>query len=344
LTSNDFPKKTAILIDGGYYRELLKDLNLESLDIVRFSNVLAKPAYRLRTYFFDGKRTEEIQSFHDTLRFYDRFEVILGEVVPRIFECRNCGNKEHGHTQKSVDVALAVEMVHLASTNNVDKIVLVAGDLDFLPAIETAKHEGVIIKIVYREGSISEKLKKAADERLELSIEYLKGTNIDFESVEKDETIPIDETSETEDPDLKKVLLSLPVGIEDILTETDEKIVSLQVLGEKLAKKVPKWKTNFPKLKLTHIIGNYSEKFEIVEKEKIMYCKLKETTVERTEEDFKQFLEETIKEYYSENDRELTVGYLGYLFVKKNPNWKKDYRIKHLKKKIDELEISLIKE
>ena len=41
-------------------------------------------------------------------------------------------------TQKRVDVALAVEMVHLASTQQVDIITLVAGDMDFLPAIETA--------------------------------------------------------------------------------------------------------------------------------------------------------------------------------------------------------------
>ena len=93
-----------------------------------------------------------------------------------------------------MDVSLAVEMVHLASTNQVDKIILIAGDQDFLPAIETAKHEGPIIKLLYKEGRISDNLKKAVDERQEFTRQLLDELNIEYELTETQQQKEISDT------------------------------------------------------------------------------------------------------------------------------------------------------
>jgi uncharacterized LabA/DUF88 family protein len=51
--------------------------------------------------------------------------------------------------QKQVDVLLATDLVELALTNEVDRIVLVAGDGDFVPAVDLARRHGVRVCLVH---------------------------------------------------------------------------------------------------------------------------------------------------------------------------------------------------
>ena len=51
--------------------------------------------------------------------------------------------------QKGVDVWLSVDMVRLSAKGQVQKIFLIAGDADYVPAVQTAKDEGVSVKLIH---------------------------------------------------------------------------------------------------------------------------------------------------------------------------------------------------
>ena len=78
--SKEFPYKGAVIIDGGYWRAGLEDLKIKNVNLLQLTDLIAEPAYRVRTLFYDGKRQEN-QSFHDSLRLLQRFDVYLGDVV-----------------------------------------------------------------------------------------------------------------------------------------------------------------------------------------------------------------------------------------------------------------------
>ncbi|MHA2202506.1 MAG: NYN domain-containing protein, partial [Candidatus Hodarchaeales archaeon] len=180
----NFPAKAAVVVDGGYWRKIMEEMEIRSVDLVSLTDLICNPAFRIRTYFFDGK-TRESQSFHDGLQLLDRFEVYLGEVVTRSFFCPSCQETVEIQAQKRVDVALAVELVHLATTKSVDLIVLLAGDRDFIPAIETAKHAGVIIRLVHgHPKTVSDTLFKLVDEKMELSLDLFTQNKIKYKRKE----------------------------------------------------------------------------------------------------------------------------------------------------------------
>jgi uncharacterized LabA/DUF88 family protein len=73
--------------------------------------------------------------------------------------------------QKGVDVMLSVDLVKLASTNQIGKAVLVAGDSDYVPAIKVAK-ETVSVTLCYYEGTIHRELFDVCDERVKMGAAF----------------------------------------------------------------------------------------------------------------------------------------------------------------------------
>ena len=108
-------------------------------------------------------RFASMQSFCNRLRRLDRFEVRLGKLAYR-------GLDAVGHPifeQKRVDSMLAVDLVLLAAKRSIRKAVLFTGDSDFLPAVWTAKNEGVIVGLWHGTGAMQphKDLWDAMDER-----------------------------------------------------------------------------------------------------------------------------------------------------------------------------------
>ncbi|MGV8083865.1 MAG: NYN domain-containing protein [Coriobacteriia bacterium] len=68
-------------------------------------------------------------------------------------------------TQKRVDMKIGLDVAWLASKGIVDRIILVAADTDFIPAMKFARREGVQVILVPMETSMLNKaLKEHADE------------------------------------------------------------------------------------------------------------------------------------------------------------------------------------
>ncbi|MFX0171830.1 MAG: NYN domain-containing protein [Candidatus Hodarchaeota archaeon] len=348
----NFPAKAAVIVDGGYWSKIIEEIGISSVDLVSLTDLICTPAYRIRTYFFDGK-TQESQSFHDGLQLLDRFEVYLGEVVPRTFSCPSCQETVQILAQKRVDVALAVELVHLATTQQIDLIVLIAGDRDFIPAIETAKHAGIILRLIHgKAGTVSDTLFKLVDEKVELSVDFFKQYKIKCERkkvISKDLTKKQEEEKIKLETEIEKITSKIESILIDLISKTSKEYIPLSRIGIELNKIEPNWKEKTKVKHLKDLIEMAEEKFKIKTQKKHHYISTtkKISTKKRTKikepASLDRFLINTITEYITDSQtKSISIMQLGSLLYKKNPDWKKKYEVKQLKTALESLGDKLI--
>lgn len=151
--------RAVIFIDGAYLQTQLKNNNLEA-DYLHLADHLLAPLREsfpldlLRCYYYycppymsqeptedELKRMEVHHSFVAELQSLGRWAVRLGKLQKR-WE----GQREV-YEQKRVDVLLSVDMVRHAAAGHIQHAVLVAGDSDFVPAVEAAKEHGVTVSL-----------------------------------------------------------------------------------------------------------------------------------------------------------------------------------------------------
>jgi uncharacterized LabA/DUF88 family protein len=156
--------RTAIIIDGGYldkitgnmgnvkfnYQKLAEELTIgDELVTVNYYHCLPlknehSPADKV-DYFASKYR------FFDALGHIPKFQVKLGKLMFRGVNQRG----EEIYEQKRVDTMLAVDMVNMSIKKEVDRIVLISGDSDHIPAIEVVLKEGTIVSLYH--GSFNSK-------------------------------------------------------------------------------------------------------------------------------------------------------------------------------------------
>ncbi len=138
----------------------LKDIDYEK----KLPKVLLRDGEtHYRTYYFDAlpyvpdtgatqgqydKRAGK-KAFFDALRFKEGIVVEEGVVRPKKAICFNCKTEYYVPVQKLVDVKIAVRLTSLAYSKVADKVVLLAGDRDLLPAVEAAEPSGTAIRLAY---------------------------------------------------------------------------------------------------------------------------------------------------------------------------------------------------
>jgi uncharacterized LabA/DUF88 family protein len=164
--------RTAIFIDGGCLKKVLKLFGEPKIEYLEFSERLAGGKERLRTYYYDcmpyrsspptveeTRRCAAMQRFLDHLRRLPRFEVRLGRLAKR----------PSGFEQKRVDVLFAVDLTRLSASRQIGQAVLVTSDSDFVPAIQAAKNDGVLVQLYYSPKlSYNDELLQACDDRMRL--------------------------------------------------------------------------------------------------------------------------------------------------------------------------------
>ncbi len=168
--------RAAIFIDGGYFLSLMKNHEI----VPKYSELadyLLKPLRKsvqldlLRCYFYycapwmsteptesEKRRMEEHEDFMREILSLERWSVRLGKL-----QRRWDGKKEY-FEQKRVDVLLSVDMVRHSAAGHIQHVILVAGDSDFVPAIEATKESGATVTLwCGEENSIHDDLKERAD-------------------------------------------------------------------------------------------------------------------------------------------------------------------------------------
>lgn len=149
--------RAAVFIDGGYVGALARDnLGGVRLDFGKLANHVIGGAELLRAYYYDcapyqsnpptpdeKARVKSKQSFFAALSSLPRFQVRQGKLEYR----GTRGDGKPIFVQKRVDLMLGVDLLQLAATRQIDKACLVAGDSDFVPAIEMVKQHGVLVSL-----------------------------------------------------------------------------------------------------------------------------------------------------------------------------------------------------
>ena len=178
--------KVAVFIDGAYLEKMVGPMMGDPafrLDFRKMSDLLAAGQERLRTYFYNCPpyvgasptqdeldRSTKAHLFYDLLNRFPRFQVRLGQLALR-------GTRADGtpiFQQKRVDALLCVDLVQLALTRQISKAVLLAGDSDFMPAVEVAKQHGVLVELWHGPvTTVHRELWRACEDRIECTRELL---------------------------------------------------------------------------------------------------------------------------------------------------------------------------
>ena len=189
--------RLAIFIDGGYIDALASREFSVRVDYEKFvkevvdviSRKTAEPLDLLRTYYYNclpyqssPPTDSEKEQFAGKRRFFkaltrlDRFLVREGRLAFR-------GLDNEGKPifqQKRVDLLLGLDFALLSGKHQITHAALVAGDSDFIPAIEIAKQEGIVVCLFHgpnrnRRGdsTYAQELWFAADERFELTQDFI---------------------------------------------------------------------------------------------------------------------------------------------------------------------------
>lgn len=183
--SGGFPKpleRVMIFIDGGYIRELFKELfgndNIDYWkirnDLVKWYNTIISNPFRanlIRAYYYDGIADEKDPEYAEQRKYFDDlrascifFEVKLGEAV----------KEPNGRfRQKGVDVLMAIDSLSMAYLDIYDSGLFLLGDRDFIPLIEAIKDTGKKAFGFLYEKNISDKLRWTFDYRKILSKEEI---------------------------------------------------------------------------------------------------------------------------------------------------------------------------
>ncbi|SMC17334.1 TIGR00288 family protein [Desulfacinum hydrothermale DSM 13146] len=99
----------------------------------------------------------------------ESFEVRLGRLEKR----------GSSFNQKMVDVLLSIDRVELSAKERIDTAILVAGDSDFVPAVQKAKNNGtrVILACSSDRNEYHLELWKTADIRIPIDEDRMRGCN-----------------------------------------------------------------------------------------------------------------------------------------------------------------------
>lgn len=174
--------RIATFIDAAYLNFMSKnEFGGTRIDYARLAAKIADRHELLRTYYYDclpyqsspptpdeQNRFGKHQRFHAKLAAIPRFEVRLGKLEFR-------GNRSDGapiFQQKRVDILMGVDLVSLAAKHQITDAAILAGDSDFLPAIEVAKAEGVVVHL-YHGASPHRDLLSKCDERIPLDSTFM---------------------------------------------------------------------------------------------------------------------------------------------------------------------------
>ncbi len=175
--------RVAIFIDGAYLDYVLRDeFGGVRIDYEKLSAEMANRLELLRTYYYhcppyqanpptqdERDRKAKFDRFHHALQSIPRYEVRLGKLE---FRGMDASSGKPRFEQKRVDILLGVDLTRLAAKGQISDAALLAGDSDFLPAVEAAKADGVLFRLFHGR-TPHEDLRLAADERVQIDAAFI---------------------------------------------------------------------------------------------------------------------------------------------------------------------------
>ncbi len=174
----DRNERVMIFIDGSnLYHSLKGFFKRTDIDIGKLSKKLLDRRRLVRIYYYNAKvgLKEEPQRYRDQQAFFTSVNAIpyselrLGRLV-----YHNWPNSPP--YEKGVDIQLATDMITHSFKNNYDVAVLVAGDNDFVGAIQAVKDNGKNVEVaLFGKERTSYRLRMVADKVVTINSKFLKG-------------------------------------------------------------------------------------------------------------------------------------------------------------------------
>jgi uncharacterized LabA/DUF88 family protein len=153
-------EKTAIFIDYHNLEGALRNENLK-VDLISLRDSLTEGRFLLETFVFIGfnpKNFEEDEKFHRSLK-------MQGFMV-----CTKPAKiKPDGTLKCDLDMEMALAVVDYVLHNKPDTAVMVTGDGDFAALARWLRMRGVRVEVASTSNSLSQDLKEAANECIELA-------------------------------------------------------------------------------------------------------------------------------------------------------------------------------
>jgi uncharacterized LabA/DUF88 family protein len=170
--------RVMIFIDGSnLYHSLKNVFGRTDLDIGKFCQKLLQRRKLVRIYYYNAKvgmkeepeRYRQQQAFFAGINAIPYTELRLGRLVYTNWP-------DVPPYEKGIDVQLATDMLTHSFRNNYDVAILVAGDSDFVGAIQAIKDNGKQVEVALfgREGT-SRQLRRVADKVITINARLLNG-------------------------------------------------------------------------------------------------------------------------------------------------------------------------
>jgi uncharacterized LabA/DUF88 family protein len=174
----DKTERVMIFIDGSnLYHSIKNFFKRTDIDMGKLSNKLLDKRRLIRIYYYNAKvgLKEEPERYRDQQAFFASVSAIpycelrLGRLV-----YINWPNTPP--FEKGVDIQLATDMITHSFKNNYDVAVLVAGDNDYVGALQSVKDNGKHVEVaLFGKERTSRQLRVAADRVITINARFLKG-------------------------------------------------------------------------------------------------------------------------------------------------------------------------
>ncbi len=172
-------ERVMIFIDGSnMYHSLRHFFKRTNIDIGKFCQKILDKRRLVRIYYYNARvgQKEEPERYKDQKKYFAGVEAIpytelrLGRLVYNNWP----GNPPY---EKGVDIQLATDMITHSFKNNYDVAVLVAGDNDFVGALQAVKDNGKNVEVaLFGKERTSMQLRNVADKVVTIDGHFLRGS------------------------------------------------------------------------------------------------------------------------------------------------------------------------
>jgi uncharacterized LabA/DUF88 family protein len=171
---------TYLFIDGGYFRKRCDHVMeqvfgcMSSIDFHVVQNWF-RQRYRVkRVFYYDclhdiRKESESEEDFAKRVGLQKKYFANIQALSGFHVRLGRLSGTSKSPRQKQVDVRLAVDVIDHASRKNMDNAILIAGDEDFTPLVESVVRPGTWVEVFYDPRSVAEELCTAADQSVPMN-------------------------------------------------------------------------------------------------------------------------------------------------------------------------------
>ncbi len=171
---SDRPERIMVFIDGSNLYHVLGEVcGRHDLNFGKFAEKVSGDRQLVRTYYYNIRQDSE----RDPNVATEQGKFLQTMFDTPYLEVRMGVSKRHGETmvEKGVDVFMATDLVAFAFMDLYDTAIVVSGDGDFFPAIQTAKNQGKHIEVAAFDNNLSSEAGNVADAVIKLNKTFFTG-------------------------------------------------------------------------------------------------------------------------------------------------------------------------